>query len=210
VDKPGIIINDSSAVGTVGQGAVTGSPPVEADPTLTTQSFREFGEMDWNEVIQLANKVSPPGNINNTLPTDDGAGHCLTGQAYNWGDPSDPFAACGGYYPIIYVPGSLRIQSGGMGQGILLVEGDLDLRGNFTFHGIIIAQGNFETQGSGNRVFGAVMAANADFENQSLVGGSVVQYSSCAVQQAIENNPQLNRARPLRERSWVDVSSARR
>lgn len=209
-DKPGIIINDSTAVGTVGQGQVTGSPAVQADPTLTTDSFREFGEMDWEEVTALADKVSPPGSINNTFPADDGAGHCYTGLPYNWGDPTDPTAPCGGYFPIIHVPGDLHIQSGGVGQGILLVDGDLDLRGGFVFHGIIIAQGNFETQGSGNRVFGAVLASNADFDNQSLVGGSVVQYSSCAVSQAIENNPQLNRARPLRSRAWVDASAVRR
>ena len=44
------------------------------------------------------------------------------------------------------------MQSGGVGQGILLVDGTLDLRGNFVFYGLIIVQGSFETQGSGNRV----------------------------------------------------------
>ncbi len=208
IDKPGILIDDANGVGSKGQGNVTGNPAVEADPTLTVDDFREFGEMDWNEVIGLANKVSPPGNINNTGPTAFGS-QCVTILPYNWGDPTDPTAPCGNYYPIIYVPGDLRIQSGGMGQGILLVDGDLDLRGNFQFNGIIIAQGNFETQGSGNRVFGAVLAANADFDSQALVGGSVVQFSSCAVKRAIENNPQLDRARPIRERSWVDVSSVK-
>jgi hypothetical protein len=132
---------------------------------------------------------------------------CGIGDPVNWGDPVNPAGPCGGYFPVIHVPGSLTIQSGGYGQGILLVDGDLDLRGGFAFHGIIIVQGNFETQGSGNRVHGAVMASNANFQDQSLVGGSVVQYSSCAVDQAIRNSASMNRARPMLERSWVDLSS---
>lgn len=97
-----------------------------------------------------------------------------------------------------------------MGQGILLVDVDLDLRGNFQFNGVIIVQGDFETQGSGNRVLGGVMAANASLENQTLNGGSEVQTSTCAVSRAILNNASLTRPRPLARRSWMDLSATRR
>ena len=110
---------------------------------------------------------------------------------------------------MIHVQGDLRIQSGGVGQGILLVDGTLDLRGNFAFYGLIIVQGNFGTQGSGNRVIGGILAGNASLQTQSLVGGSVVQTSTCALRRAIENNPVLTRPRPLAERSWVDLSLVR-
>ena len=86
------------------------------------------------------------------------------------------------------------------------MDGDLDLRGNFEFNGLVIVQGTFQTQGSGNRVNGAVMASNADFDSQSLVGGSVVSNSTCAVDRAILNNSSLSRARPLESRSWLDLS----
>lgn len=94
-----------------------------------------------------------------------------------------------------------------MGQGILSVEGDLDLRGGFLFYGIIIVQGNFETQGNGNRIIGAVMASNGLLDDQSITGGSEITYSKCTIQRAILNNSSLSRARPLELRSWVDLSA---
>ena len=94
-----------------------------------------------------------------------------------------------------------------MGQGVLLVDGTLDLRGNFLFYGIIIVQGDFETQGNGNRIIGAVMASNGLLDDQSITGGSEITYSRCTVQRAILNNASLSRARPLLQRSWVDMTA---
>ena len=88
-----------------------------------------------------------------------------------------------------------------------MVEGDLDLRGGFLFYGIIIVQGNFETQGNGNRIIGAVMAGNGLLDDQSITGGSEVTYSKCAIQRAILNNASLSRARPIAQRSWLDLSA---
>jgi hypothetical protein len=94
-----------------------------------------------------------------------------------------------------------------MGQGILLVDGDLELRGDFLFYGIIIVQGNFETQGNGNRIMGAVMASNGLLDDQFVTGGSEITYSRCAVKRAILNNASLSRARPLAQRGWVDLTA---
>ena len=99
------------------------------------------------------------------------------------------------------------MQSGGVGQGVLLVDGNLDLRGNFVFYGIIIVQGRMRTQGSGNRVYGGGMASNATFEAQALGGGSVVTNSTCAVSRAIINNSSLTRVPPPASRSWGDLSA---
>ncbi|MBT8397167.1 MAG: hypothetical protein KJN92_09380, partial [Gemmatimonadetes bacterium] len=171
--------------------------------------FNDFGDLKWDDLVAMADIRLPGGNINQTEPDSTAGGVCLTGQAHklNWGNPLNPDAACGDYFPLIYVDGNARIQSGGVGQGVLLVKDNLDLRGDFEFHGIIIVQGNFETQGSGNRVFGAVMASNAAFDLQKLVGGSVVEYSGCASTRAVLLNRGLTRVRPIDRRSWVDLSS---
>lgn len=153
----------------------------------------------------MADLSLPAGDINGTGPVV-ADGECSTSVLTNWGDPLNPTAPCGNYFPIIHVDGNARIQSAGVGQGVLLVEGDLDLRGGFVFYGIIIVQGNFETQGNGNRVFGGVLASNADIENQATTGGSEIQQSTCAVSRAILNNS-LTRPRQLEIRSWVDLSS---
>ncbi len=207
-NKPGILTDDSSQVSTQGAAELTGVPPVAEDTTIADSTFTQFGDLEWNEFTGMADIVLSGGNINNTAPDSIG-GVCRTGQAFpsNWGNPENPGAACSLWFPIIHIAGSANIQSGGVGQGVLLVDGDLDLRGNFVFHGIIIVQGSMGTQGSGNRVYGGVMASNALFDSQSLVGGSVVTNSTCAVSRALLNNRSLTRARPLASRSWVDLSA---
>jgi hypothetical protein len=182
---------------------------VEEDPSINDATFTQFGDLSWADLTGMADITLSGGTLNNMHPDSTAAGQCNTGQAFssNWGNPENPGAACYGWYPIIHIAGNASIQSGGVGQGVLLVDGDLDLRGNFAFYGLIIVQGNMETQGSGNRVWGGVMASNADFDTQSLTGGSVVTNSTCAVRRAIQQNSSLTRARPLAARSWVDLSA---
>jgi hypothetical protein len=207
-DKPGLLTDNASQVSLVGGADITGAPAIEEDPTISDETFRQFGELNWDELVAMADIHLPSGTINGTAPDSTLAGGCITSNPTNWGNPLNPNSACGDYFPIIHIDAPYgRIQSGGVGQGILLVDGDLDLRGGFIFHGIVIVQGNFETQGSGNRVLGGVMASNVDFDLQSLGGTSVVSYSSCAVERAVLNNANLNRARPLAQRSWVDLSA---
>lgn len=211
-NKAGVMTNDASLVSTTGGGTIDGDPPADEDPSLVDESFTEFGDMDWDELVALAqlegkNVTSLGTNINNTAPVLDGSGNCDEAPLHNWGD-IDPAQPCGSYFPLIYHGGpELRIQSSGFGQGILLVDGDLDLRGGYTFHGIIIVQGTFQTQGGGEKVVGAVMASNAVELDQDFVGGSSIEYSSCAVQRSILNNASLSRARPLENRSWIDLSA---
>jgi hypothetical protein len=209
VDKPGIMTDDTTQVSTTGGAEITGAPPMAQDPNIADSTFSQFGGLTWAELTSFANITLGGGTINTTGPDSTALGVCRKGQGFpsNWGNPENPGAACANWFPIIHVTGSVSIQSGGVGQGVLLVDQDLDLRGGFRFYGIIIAQGTVGTQGSGNRVYGGIMAGNADFDNQSLVGGSVVTNSSCAVSRAILNNPALTRVRPLASRSWVDLSA---
>jgi len=203
-DKPGVAIDPASTVGTQGQGIVTGSPSIWQDPSINDDTFTEFGDLAWNDLIQMADIRAPTGSLN-VAPSFSGDGTCNTGDTENWGDPETPGSACEDYFPIIFVNGDANIQANGSGQGILLVAGDLDIRGRFSFYGLIIVQGYLETQGNGNRVYGAVMAGNATLGGEIVTGGSEVQYSSCAVNRAILNSS-LVRARRLPFRSWVDVS----
>jgi len=206
-NKPGVMTDATGTVTTQGSAEVTGNPPSVQNPDITGSTFTTFGDMTWADLVSLATKTYPGGNFNNTWPELNPDGTCDTGHATNWGDPLNPIGPCGGYFPIIHIAGNARIQSGAVGQGILLVDGDLDLRGNFTFHGIVIVQGALGTQGSGNRILGGVWAGNAELEDQTLVGGSVVQYSTCAATRAITGNDALSRARPIAERSWIDLSA---
>ena len=208
-DKPGILTDDEDGVSTEGAAQLTGYPPVREDDSIDDETFTQFGALSWDDLTSMADITLSGGSLTTMAPDSTADGRCNTGAAFpsNWGNPENPKAACFEWYPIIHVTGSANIQSGGVGQGILLVDGDLDLRGNFAFYGLIIVQGTMETQGSGNRVWGGVMASNADFDTQALTGGSVVTNSTCAVRRAIKENSSLTRVRPLAARSWVDLSA---
>lgn len=210
-DKAGITTTDTTSLSKLGKALVSGDPAVEEDPTLSDSTFNNFGDLDWDQMVKLAKAdgkdVSSLGSSVATVLPDSIGSLCRMVTLTNWGDPRDPAAACGSYFPLIYHAGPLlTIQSGGFGQGILMVDGTLDVRGDFVFYGLVLVQGTFSTQGSGNRIYGAVMASNALFDSQSLVGGSAVQQSTCAVQRAILNNASLSKLRPLTERSWIDLS----
>ena len=208
-NKPGILTDNASQVTTTGAAEITGVPAVQEDTYIDDETFTEFGDLTWEELTDMANIRLSGGNLTTLAPDSTVTGACRTGQAFpsNWGNPENPGAACFGWYPVIHITGNANIQSGGVGQGVLLVDGNLDLRGNFVFYGIIIVQGSMGTEGSGNRVYGGVMASNANFESQAFVGGSVVTNSTCAVSRAIINNSGLTRVRPLASRSWVDLSA---
>lgn len=207
VDKPGILTDNAAAVTTTGVGEITGTPAVAEDSTLSDATFTQFGSLSWTDLVAMADKTLAGGSFSSVTPVVNEAGGCDRGAPFNWGDPDTPTGPCGNYFPTIHVTGDAYMQGGGSGQGLLLVDGDLDLRGGFTFYGVIVVQGAFMTQGSGNRIYGGVLASNADFADQSLTGSSVIQQSSCAVGRAVENSTALTQPHALAERSWVDLSA---
>lgn len=210
-DKPGILINDTTNITWVGSRSqieenMSGVPLFDEDPSITAGSLMTFGDMSWDDMIALADKVytASPGTIG---PAVSG-GECNTGVKDNWGAPTDTTSVCFNYFPIIYYSPSGQLQlSSGIGQGILLVEGDLKVTGGFEFYGPVFVKGTLTTMGSGGHFWGGVVAANADISENTILGNAVITYSSCAVSRAILNNSALTKARPLENRSWVDLSS---
>jgi Tfp pilus assembly protein PilX len=177
---------------------IAGSPPIHEDATIDSTTFFQYGDMDWDALVAMANKPVTPGTHTGIGPDIQG-GACIIATEDNWGDPLAPTSACGGYFPIMYVEGNLSI-SGGYGQGILLVDGNLSVQGGFEFFGIVVTKGVLKTTGTGGHFNGAVMAANVDLDDNSILGDALVQYSSCAVVRALTN------AAPgalLRSRGWL-------
>ncbi|MCG6956656.1 MAG: hypothetical protein LJF04_11770 [Gemmatimonadetes bacterium] len=211
-NKPGIMIDDSSAIRTVGASLeVNGDPAVQEDTTITVESLLSFGDLGWNDIVAMAEKTYPVGTstLNGVQPdsTTSGTGGyvCRTTTPDNWGDPVRPSGVCGNYFPIVYAAGDLHI-TGGYGQGILLVEGDLTVDGGFEFYGPVFVKGELATQGTGGHFNGGVVAANVNLGTSTVLGNAVVSYSSCAVTRAVLGNSALTKVRPLTMRSWVDLS----
>jgi hypothetical protein len=204
-DQPGI--RDSSGNVTTsgacsGASCITGSPPIQTDAGVTSNTFNQFGDVDFSDLAALADKTVS-GTVSGVGPTFNAGPpvSCRTGDYTNWGDPIVPTSVCGSYFPIIYSPGDLHL-SGGWGQGILLVGGDLEISAGVEFYGPVIVQGRIRSTGTGGHIYGGLMAANADFGVSLVSGNSVVNFSSCAIDRALNGSA---RAKAVRERSWAQV-----
>jgi hypothetical protein len=193
---------DSGTVSTGGNGTVAGIPPVVNDPSLSDTSFTNFGGATYAQLATRANITLAGGNYK-TGPTFVGAA-CNKADLTNWGDGMTPTSACGGYFPIIHITGNATL-NGDQGQGILLVDGNLEIQGSYQFFGIVIIQGELKTSGGGTseaHFWGGVMAKNASLDTQNLSGKATLNYSSCGILATL-----LATATPamMRSRGWVQL-----
>jgi hypothetical protein len=202
---PGIAINDSSLITTSGCNnlrCVAGSPQVQETPVAgDTTTYFSYGSTDWDRMVAAANVIMTGGNAVGPTYVN---GQCDRSNPNNWGDPNrNPGTpgACESYFPIIYAPNNVHV-TGGMGQGILLVDGDLQVSGGFQFYGPVIVRGNLRTTGTGGHFNGGVMAANVDLEQNTVLGNAVVSFSRCALMRASLGASQ---PAPARERAWADM-----
>lgn len=206
---PGLVLPDTTKITTAGcnnLSCVAGSPKVAQDPAAAKDStYFNYGPgLDWSTLTGSANKTYNSGSTINGLGPSIAAGACNTGDPSNWGDPlhaNPAMTPCQTYFPIIYAKGDLQI-TGGVGQGILLVEGDLSVQGGAEFYGPVIVKGSLKTAGTGGHFNGGVMAANVDLEQSTLLGDAVIHYSSCALKKALNGaaSPMF-----LTRRSWTEL-----
>jgi hypothetical protein len=180
------IRTDGGSVTTGGGGTVTGLPPVSNDPSITDSTFTQFGELSYSDLAAMASITLPSGNYK-TEPLVTG-GVCDRSVSTNWGDGLNPTQLCGGYLPIIHITGN-AVLNGVQGQGVLLVDGGLDVQGSYDFFGITIIQGDLSTSGGGisdAHFWGGVLAKNADVTTNTLSGKATLNYSSCAIKKALQ------------------------
>jgi len=218
-DQIGFLSDDSTSVMTTGGkggkgkggggGAptcvsqVTGAPCSAQDGTLVDQVMAPFEGQNWTDLTALADRTVT-GNPGNAGPVVSG-GVCDTSAPLNWGDPLNPGSPCGDYFPLIHFNnpgGETRLTGNGRGQGIFLFDGDLHIGGNYELYGLVIVNGGINSAGT-PAITGAVIADST----YNMSGNPDVFYSSCALQRAVLNNQNLTRARPIENRSFVDLSN---
>lgn len=201
--QPGIRITDPALITTSGCNdldCVSGDPKVAADTTINDSTLTTFGDATWEDLVAMANKTIGVGPYNSIAPSLS-SGLCNTADVQNWGDPLNPAGPCHDYFPIIYAPNGTKL-TGGYGQGILIVEGDLSVQGGFQFFGPVIVKGILNTQGTGGHFNGGVIAANVNLDQNTVLGNAIVSYSSCAVLRALNASAE---GAPLQERSYVTL-----
>src|SRR6267378_4331503 len=206
-DPPGVampgIRDNGGNVTTGGNGNVVGNPAVVNDPTLDNTDFTQFGGATYAQMTARATITLPSGNYK-TQPVLNGAGDCDNTVLTNWGDGQNPGSKCADYFPIIHIAGSATL-NGDQGQGILLVDGDLNVQGSYQFFGIVIIQGDLKTAGGGStdaHFWGGVMAKNADLSIQNLSGKATLNYSSCSINAVLQATSPISM---MRSRGWVQL-----
>jgi hypothetical protein len=198
----GVRYNDGTLTIT-GAGAIAGDPDSTLDATLNTDDMKEdFDKLKALATLTISNPNPPEMAPAYTVSVPP---RCDTKVETNWGEPLLPTDPCFDYFPIIYRYGNLKLQ-GGRGQGILLVEGDLEATGGMVFYGPVMVTGTLLTSGNsgqGAKFFGGVIAGNVALDDLSkLAGGALVSYSSCAIHRALQNSATVG---TLAERSWVQL-----
>jgi hypothetical protein len=209
-DQAGIRSATSTGANNGDLTKIYGSPKTVAnDATVNSDFFNIFGDVTFDELKKNADvlvtqttPIKPAPSLSAAAPFG-----CNVGDQLNWGEPERTAGyvkACSTYFPIIYASGSqVKMASNARGQGLLLVEGDLEIAGGFEFYGLIVAKGGIKINGNGNKVVGALLSQDIAIDDQnSISGNTTLQFSSCAINKAVMGSAF---AEPLAFRSWAQL-----
>lgn len=210
-DVVGVRSASGTGVGNQDNDNVFGFPTRDApnDASVTSATFTNFVDYTFTTLgaqpgVHVLPNTTP---YNGAAPVlDAGTGTCDRTVLLNFGEPyraSATVPQCQSYFPVVHGTGAqTKFAAGGRGQGVLLIDGDLELVGGFEWTGLIIVRNQIKVTGNGNKVYGAILAAGADVATTNgSVGGNVdIHYSACAITKAI-NGASL--ARPLTQHGWA-------
>ena len=185
---------------------LTGAPPKQIDSLAgSPASLNQLGPVTWTSLAAHAGHVLPAPAIVTPaarLTSGPGAAQCDTAAADNWGDPSR-VPPCANRFVIIHALGDLVID-GGAGQGVILGDGDVELRNGAQFFGLVLARDDVIATIGNNRVWGAVVAGDVrrspPGDLTAIAGGTQIVYSSCALETALLGTAPLRREA---KRSWT-------
>jgi hypothetical protein len=167
-----------------------GAPPVLADNTIDPFTW---GSLDYDDLVNSAT-ITLAGDWDITVSPTVSSGNCVDGNN-NWGDPLDAASPCAERFPIIHVTGNLTLH--GYGQGVLLVEGRLDIEDDAEFYGLIAGKDKIYVYDDA-RAFGGIVGA----DRIHLHEADGVFYSSCALFRATASIPGNLVMQPLDSRPW--------
>jgi hypothetical protein len=154
---------DAADLGMDGGARLDG--PVDSRPELRGAALQSMLPFQLPDLLATAADI--PQAVAQPAPLESGA-RCATEHASNWGEPLPGSLVCGSWFPVLRRTGDLTL-TGGRGQGILYVSGDLLLTGSAFFSGILLVEGSL-TLRDGASVRGLVLAGSAFVSGAALVG----------------------------------------
>ena len=213
-DKAALVVGTTATVN-LPNGAnasnVSGNPMIQTSELATdSNTYVRFGDETWTALVAGAN-ITTSALDGGTPTTNTSDGSCKKTDTKNYGEPwrtaqhSGAVTACNNYFPIIYVSTGAQV-TGGRGQGILLINGDLKMGGGFEWYGLVIVKDDI-TRGSGtSSIYGGIMARNANTvggDNTEDLSGTVnLLYSGCSIERAMRGSAQVVQAK---HRAWTEM-----
>jgi hypothetical protein len=151
-----------------------GSPPQRLDSAVTRAWVNGFvgpgsGRSGLRADFQLS---ASPGLVGPALTL---SGVCDIAVASNWGAPGQPAHPCRDYFPVVELAPGSRVDAG-VGQGVLVARGSLELGGDFVYDGVIVALGPLHlTQ------FAVVVGSVLSADSVTVSDGAHIERSRCVV-----------------------------
>lgn len=161
-----IYTKDPATTDLNGSPTLLGTPPTPQHGTL---------EIDIASYIDSMKKAASI-----TLTSDQNGGSIGSSSdyktVYSWPDDPANFNNQG-----------LKLQNI-TGYGTLLVKGDLELGGGFTWYGPILATGSITLNGGGGagiNIYGKVLSGTSTLTDVTINGGNTITYDSCQIKNAM-------------------------
>lgn len=166
-------------------GIVRGDPPVRLAPPPAPATPDPFAPALAAELatVRYTLPTAAPGPLS--------AGQRCVADAANWGSP-DEGHPCHDALPLVLA--SDLVMDGGVGHGVLVVDGDVHLTGGARFDGLVVAHGELRVD-TGSVIRGAARAVSA------RVAGTVVR-DRCVLDRVL-SAPALDRPFRPPSRWWV-------
>lgn len=184
IDLPGVAtpVDEASApVTLIGGPTITGEG--ETDPSI---SYSESPALDVQGMVDSLKKSADFSyTVNSVTQTDS----TTPGPGDGWGTPTpgasleDP-SSCSEFNIVHYDTGGtyLKLSGGVSGCGILLVEGDLEAHGGFSWYGPVIVTGSFTFTGGGDTNITGAVITGEDTDGDIIGGNTNIVYCSTAIQ----------------------------
>ena len=167
-------------------GTITGL----TGPSPNTSGTYENATASY-DIVTLINTLKPyatPIQQVDTTVTYSSSTNTYSGSNATLGvpPPSPPPEGSVGTPVITYASGNLRLtSSNSQGDGILIVDGDLEVNGGFYYYGLVIVRGIVAFTGGGSQyvnIYGSIVSGSSITNSTSVGGGVNVQYDSCAIE----------------------------
>ena len=196
-DKAGIVTTENPGSVTIaGSPHVTGVGGSEPDIVYNGTNMDIQALIDaFKESADFSYTVSSATHSPGTTPgPGDGWGNPTPGAT-----PQDP-SSCSCSHTVHYDTGGtyVTLSAGVSGCGMLFIEGDLDINGNFSWYGPVIVTGSVLFTGGGDKhITGALMVGGSAVVD--VMGGNAnIIYCSAAISDQTDH-------RPLQLLSWKEA-----